>query len=161
MTKEQHIYDKLMTEYRERKRWISEIAEEFKISYSNADTLTIALGFKRGKCETPVSFEDFCKDPHVRRVMALINDQWAGTSIDCNSRLKICEDYIWVFEHSAEILEVIKSSKDTFISLKETFNLSDYQVKKLLQFRFDMLTKQEYERYKDEVTKIKENMKKI
>lgn len=76
-----------------------------------------------------------------------------------DSRLELCEDYIWVFEHSTEIIEVIKGSKDKrdmFVSLKEVFNLSDYQVKKLLQFRFDMLTEQEYKSYKDEVTKIKE-----
>lgn len=76
-----------------------------------------------------------------------------------DSRLELCEDYIWVFEHSAEILEVIKKSKDNrdvVISLKERFSLSDYQVKKLLQFRFDMLTEQEYKSYKDEVVKLKE-----
>lgn len=76
-----------------------------------------------------------------------------------DSRLELCEDYIWAFEHSNEILEVIKASKNTadmVISLKERFQLSDYQVKKLLQFRFDMLTEQEYERNKDEVTMIKE-----
>lgn len=76
-----------------------------------------------------------------------------------DSRLELCEDYIWVYEHSAEILEVIKKSKDNMdvtASLKETFNLSDYQVKKLLQIRFDMLTEQEYKNYKEEVAKIKE-----
>lgn len=39
------------------------------------------------------------------------------------------------------ILEVIKGSKahrDMVVSLKERFHLSDYQVKELLQFRFDM-----------------------
>ncbi len=76
-----------------------------------------------------------------------------------DSRLELCEDYIWAFEHSAEVLEVIKRSKDKgdmIVSLKETFHLSDYQVKKLLQIRFDMLTEQEYKSYKDEAAKIKE-----
>lgn len=76
-----------------------------------------------------------------------------------DSRLELCEDYIWVFEHSAEILEVIKGSRDNralILSLKEAFDLSDYQVKKLLQFRFDMLTEQQYKSHKDEVAKLKE-----
>ncbi len=76
-----------------------------------------------------------------------------------DSRLELCEDYIWVFEHSTEILEVIKRSvdkNDMIVSLKETFKISDYQIKKLLQFRFDMLTEQEYKRYKDEVAELKE-----
>ncbi len=76
-----------------------------------------------------------------------------------DTRLELCEDYIWVYEHSTEILDVIKGSKDKadmLISLKETFHLSDYQVRKLLQFRFDMLTEQEYENCKDEMPKLKE-----
>lgn len=76
-----------------------------------------------------------------------------------DSRLELCKDYIWVYEHSGEILEVIKGSKDhrnMVVSIKERFHLSDYQVKKLLQFRFDMLTEQEYQNYKDEVAKIEE-----
>lgn len=80
------------------------------------------------------------------------------------SRLELCEDCMWVFEHSAEILEVIKKSKDTedmVISLKEKFHLSDFQVKKLLQFRFDMLTQQEYERYRDEAMRLKKTQEGI
>ncbi|WP_251208615.1 DNA gyrase subunit A [Acetatifactor aquisgranensis] len=76
-----------------------------------------------------------------------------------DSRLELCQDYIWAFEHSAEILEVIKGSKDKrdmIVSLKEAFDLSDYQVKKLLQIRFDMLTEQEYKSYQEEAAKMKE-----
>lgn len=81
-----------------------------------------------------------------------------------DSRLELCEDYIWVYEHINEILEVIKGSKnnrDMIVSLKEAFNLSDYQIKKLLQFRFDMLTEQEYKNYKDEVTRIDERQRNV
>lgn len=78
-----------------------------------------------------------------------------------DSRLELCEDYIWVYEHSAEILDVIKKSKDNIdmaASLKETFRLSDYQVKKLLQIRFDMLTEKEYKSYKEEAEELKEKI---
>lgn len=81
-----------------------------------------------------------------------------------DSRLELCEDYIWVYEHSAEILEVIKKSKDNMdmaASLKETFRLSDYQVKKLLQVRFDMLTEKEYKSYKEEAEKLKEKISEL
>ena len=81
-----------------------------------------------------------------------------------DSRLELCEDYIWGYEHSAEILEVIKKSKDNIdmvASLKETFRLSDYQVKKLLQIRFDMLTEKEYKSYKEEAEKIKEKISEL
>lgn len=42
------------------------------------------------------------------------------------------------------------------VLLKESFHLSDYQVKKRIEFRFDMLTVQEYESYKDEALRIEE-----
>lgn len=76
-----------------------------------------------------------------------------------DSRLKLCEDCIWVYEHYEEIIEVIKSSKDirdAKIALKEKFGISDYQIKKILQFRVDMLTEQDYQGYQEEVAKIKE-----
>lgn len=113
----------------------------------------------RADVSTNECFKSDYREMHAKHPKGRLNHEDDINWQYCDSRLELCEDYIWVFEHSAEILEVIKSSKDvkdTFISLKETFNLSDRQVKKLLQFRFDMLTEQEYERYKDEVTKIKE-----
>lgn len=75
------------------------------------------------------------------------------------SREELCRDYIWAYEHSAEIIETIKSStdtRDTVVSLKEKFGLSDYQVRKLLQFRFDMLMEQEYEKNREEISRIEE-----
>ena len=44
MTKEQ-LYNYLVKGYGERKCWISEIAEDLQISRSDANALTIALGF--------------------------------------------------------------------------------------------------------------------
>lgn len=81
-----------------------------------------------------------------------------------DSRLKLCEDCIWVYEHYNEIIDVIKNCRDirdAKIALKEKFALSDYQVKKLLQFRFDMLTVQDYQRYREEAAKIKEEKNNI
>lgn len=76
-----------------------------------------------------------------------------------DSHLELCEDFIWVYEHHKEIIDVIRNSNNIEVAkatLKETFDLSDYQVKKLLQFRFDMLTVQNYEKYKAEAAKIKD-----
>ena len=81
-----------------------------------------------------------------------------------DSRLKLCEDCIWVYEHYEEITEVIKSSKDireAKIALKEKFALSDYQIKKVLQFRVDMLTEQDYQGYREEAARIKEEKRHI
>ena len=61
--------------------------------------------------------------------------------------LQLCEDRIWVYEHAEQILEVLKECEDNDsakAALKERFQLSDYQIRKLFQMRFDMLTKQEY-----------------
>lgn len=76
-----------------------------------------------------------------------------------DTRLKLCEDCIWVYEHYEKIATVVKASKDirdAKIALKEKFGLSDYQIKKLLQFRIDMLTGHDYKEYREEVARIKE-----
>ena len=67
---------------------------------------------------------------------------------------QLCEDQIWVYENSERILELLKEC-DGEISfkakLKETFDLTDYQIRKLSQMRLDMLTKEEYEVTKEKL----------
>lgn len=61
--------------------------------------------------------------------------------------LQLCEDRIWVYENAEKILEVLKECEDKDsieAALKDSFQLSDYQIRKLSQMRLDMLTKQEY-----------------
>lgn len=61
--------------------------------------------------------------------------------------LQLCEDRIWVYENAEKILEVLKECEDNDgieAALKDSFQLSDYQIRKLSQMRLDMLTKQEY-----------------
>ena len=56
---------------------------------------------------------------------------------------------MWAFEHSNELIELIKESlncDDMIIRLKDKYELSDYQIRKLSQIRFDMLTREEYEK---------------
>lgn len=72
------------------------------------------------------------------------------------------EDFIWVFEHRAEILDAIsqcESEKDFAPCLKEKFGLDDVQIRKLSQIRMDMLTKERYEKTKADLEKIKEREK--
>ncbi|MCM1225477.1 MAG: hypothetical protein NC548_64635, partial [Lachnospiraceae bacterium] len=64
-----------------------------------------------------------------------------------DSRKKLCQDLVWVYEHSGEIMEVIKQSKDADsmkAALMDRFGLNAYQAKKISQIRMDMLTEQAY-----------------
>lgn len=70
-----------------------------------------------------------------------VNFQYIDTDI------QLCEDRIWVYENAEKILEVLKKCEDNDgvkAALKDKFQLNDYQIRKLSQMRFDMLTKQEY-----------------
>lgn len=56
-------------------------------------------------------------------------------------------DRIWLYENLDEVLNLIRSSenkRDIKIQLKEKFGLSDFQIRKLLSVRLDMLSKDEY-----------------
>lgn len=71
---------------------------------------------------------------------------------DTNQQL--CEDHIWVYENAESILEVLRTCEDVDVvaaKLKDRFGLNDYQIRKLSQMRFDMLTKQEYLEAKQKV----------
>ena len=64
-----------------------------------------------------------------------------------DSDIELCKDRIWVYEHALEILEILKecTDKDMLSTLlKDRFKLDDYQIRKLSQMRFDMMTKEEY-----------------
>ena len=76
-----------------------------------------------------------------------------------DSLYELCVDYVWVYEHSNELLELIKESKnqaDMSIRLKEKYELSDYQIRKISQIRLDMLTQEEYEEYKSEISRMED-----
>ena len=65
-----------------------------------------------------------------------------------DTHYELCKDYIWLYELSAELIDVIKNSRnpgEMTIELKEKYGLSDYQIKKLSQIRLDMLTTEKYE----------------
>jgi len=69
------------------------------------------------------------------------------------------EDFLWAYEHRAEILDVIsqcESEKDFVPCLKEKFGLDDVQVRKISQIRMDMLTKERYEKTKADLERIKD-----
>ena len=61
--------------------------------------------------------------------------------------IELCRERIWVYEHASEILELLQECTDKDMlsaSFKDRFQLDDYQIRKLSQMRFDMLTKEEY-----------------
>ena len=74
-----------------------------------------------------------------------------------DTHYELCKDYIWLYEHSTEIIDGIKNSRnpgEMTIELKEKYDLSDYQIKKLSQIRLDMLTTEKYEECKCEIERI-------
>lgn len=77
-----------------------------------------------------------------------------------NIRLPVLKDYVWVYEHSNEIMEVIKNAgKEDFApALKERFGLDDVQVRKLSQIRLDMLDRDRYESVKQEIDELEKKM---
>lgn len=77
-------------------------------------------------------------------------------------RMQLYKDLVWVYEHSGELMDVIKQSKDESemkAALRERFSLNEYQVKKISQIRLEMLTEKEYRFYKDEIERM-ERLKK-
>ena len=79
-----------------------------------------------------------------------------------DTHYELCKDYIWLYEHSTEIIDAIKNSRnpgEMTIELKEKYGLSDYQIKKLSQIRLDMLTTEKYEECKCELARIEDARK--
>lgn len=76
--------------------------------------------------------------------------------------IKLCEDRIWVYEHANEILEILRDCENQEMvatKLKDKFGLNDYQIRKISQMRFDMLTKAEYLEAKQKLSQMKEKQK--
>lgn len=90
--------------------------------------------------------------PKERRVYREdVNFQYNDTNYE------LCKDYVWLYEHSTEIIDAIKNSRnpgEMTIELKEKYGLSDYQIRKLSQVRLDMLTTEKYEECQREIEKI-------
>lgn len=75
-----------------------------------------------------------------------------------NTDLQLCEDRIWVYENASAILEALKACEDSdamSAKLKDEFGLNNYQIRKLSQMRFDMMTKAEYEQLKEKIEILK------
>lgn len=85
-----------------------------------------------------------------------VNLQYYDTDI------KLCEDRIWVYEHANEIIEILRDCEDQKMlsaRLKDKLGLDDYQIRKLSQMRFEMLTKAEYLETKQKLAQMKEMRK--
>ena len=79
-----------------------------------------------------------------------------------DTSLKLCEERIWIYENAPTIFAILRNCENKEAAakkLKETFDLNDYQIRKLSQFRFDMLTKEQYLEAKEKVKKIREKQK--
>lgn len=86
-----------------------------------------------------------------------VNLQYTDTNI------KLCEDRIWVYENAKSILEVLcecEDSDEVSAKLKDSFGMDDYQIRKLKQMRFDMLTKEGYIDAKNSLEMHKANIDK-
>ncbi|MBD5490282.1 MAG: hypothetical protein HDR13_16105 [Lachnospiraceae bacterium] len=66
------LYDYLIDNYGNRKCWISELATDLNIPYTDANHLTYVLGYRRGKVAVLSSYEVFSNDERVRRIQAFI-----------------------------------------------------------------------------------------
>ena len=74
-----------------------------------------------------------------------------------DTNIELCKDRIWIYENSHDIIETLKECEgDIHLStvLKEKFSLNGYQIKKLSQMRFDMMTKKEYEMLKEKIERL-------
>jgi DNA gyrase/topoisomerase IV subunit A len=68
-------------------------------------------------------------------------------------------DRIWIHENIDDILKVIQTAgnkTDMIFNLKEKFGLSDLQIRKLLSFRLDMLSKSDYSKDVEEQKKFED-----
>ena len=64
------------------------------------------------------------------------------------SRLKLLEDMLWCIDHSEELITLVKGSSNKEAAqntIKEKYAFDDYQVRKIFELRFDLLTKAEVE----------------
>ena len=75
--------------------------------------------------------------------------------IDTN--IELCKDRIWIYENAESILTTLREcegTKDFVTVLKDKFDLTDYQIRKISQIRFDMMTKYEYEQTKQKLEEL-------
>lgn len=124
---------------------INELAEYDQICV-RTDVYTNEFSGSKGDLEAalPKAFNKYELDPKIQYT-------------DTNKKLR--EDQLWTWEHIGEILEIIQKSADKnqlSVSLKEKYALTDYQIKKILQTRLDMLTLGDYSENRERL-KIEES----
>jgi hypothetical protein len=68
----QDLYNYIKNEYGVRGAWISDIAKALKISKNEANLLTYAMGYRRGKEMQHVSFQQFAAEPGVKLIQLKI-----------------------------------------------------------------------------------------
>lgn len=112
-------------------------------------------------CRADVSTNEFASSDY-KQMHGTIPKSKRKFSDDINrdfydTEYEMCKDYIWFFNQSKEIIDLIKmadSTDDMRIALKERYHLSDYQIRKLSQIRMDMLTRDEYQRCQNKILEI-------
>lgn len=112
---------------------VNELAEHEPICV-RTDVYTNEFSGSKGDLEAalPQTFNRFELDSNIQYT-------------DTNKKLR--EDQLWVWEHMSELLEIIKRCEDKAqlsVALKEKYALTDYQIKKILQTRLDMMTLADY-----------------
>lgn len=120
------------------------------LAKANAMAINELNEYEEIGCRSYVHTNEFSKD---YRDMHSVNSKDKG-NYDDDLELKFTyeaaelrEDRIWAYEHRNEILELISSienKKNLKFELKEKFGLNDFQIRKLLSIRLDMLSRDDY-----------------
>lgn len=117
--------------------------------------------YERVGVRTNVSTNEFSRDDYRNMHGTVVSGKRSyeeDTNLEYrDSRMELLKDLIWVYEHSEEIINLIQQSEDmdhVSVKLKEQYGLNDYQIKKLSQIRMDMLTKEDYQRTREELEKL-------
>lgn len=66
------LYDLIIEDYGQRGCWISELAKTLGICERNANYLTYAMGYRRGRALVTTTYADFAKDAGVQAIFKTI-----------------------------------------------------------------------------------------
>lgn len=62
------LYDLILEDYGKRGCWISELAKKLGICEKNANYLTYAMGYRRGRALAVTAYDDFANDAGVQAI---------------------------------------------------------------------------------------------
>lgn len=66
----QDLYNFIIDSYGRRGAWISDIANQLNIRRDEANHLTYAMGYRKGKMFKQATYQEFCSDTGVKLIQA-------------------------------------------------------------------------------------------